>query len=51
MSKEVSINLGGDVRMKVCAAFATPILANGATKKYGFVVNEFWKVYFRCCML
>ena len=37
--------------MKVCAAFPTPILANGAKKKYGFVFREFSKLYFRCCML
>ena len=51
MSKDVSTKWGANVRMKVCAAFPTPILANGAKKKYGFVFKEFSKLYFRCCML
>ena len=40
-----------NVRMKVWAAFDTATPAKGAKKKYGFVVKELSKVYFRCCML
>ena len=37
--------------MKVWAALENAKSGKGATKKYGFVVKEFSKVYSRCGML